>query len=135
MDNDITLAELANRIQDIEERLSKLESPNQSTTGSHQKKISPKEFYLTKNPKDEIQKTLLVCFYLERFDGLKSMTAKEIEDGFRAAKETIPKNINYNVFMNIKKGFLMETKEKKNKLKSWVLTIKGEKFVDSDFQD
>ncbi len=45
------------------------------------------------------------------------------------AKEIVPGNINYKVIMNIKKGFIMEAKEKKDDLKAWTLTTTGERFV------
>lgn len=128
------MSEIIERLDKIEERLNKLESPSTSQEKKGQKDLSIREFFLTKNPKDEIQKTLLTCYYLENYSGLEFFNIKDIESGYRNAKERVPKNINYNVFMNIKKGYIMEHNEKKENMKSWGLTNSGNKIVDDNFE-
>jgi|WetSurMetagenome_2_1015567.scaffolds.fasta_scaffold549600_2 hypothetical protein len=132
MENQI-LSEILERLDKIEERLGKLESTPPLQKDKEKKGISMREFLLSKMPNDEIQKTLLICYYLESYDGTEYFNVKDIESGFRSAKEKVPKNINYNVYMNIKKGYVMEHNEKKDNMKSWVLTNSGSKFVESNF--
>ena len=98
------------------------------------KKISIKEFLIEKNPSKDFQKTLVICYYLEKYKDMKSFNVKDIESGYREAKETVPNNINYKVIQNIQSGYMMEEKEKKDKLKAWTLTSTGEKFVEKDFK-
>ncbi len=130
-----TLSEILNRLDKIEDRLKKLEDSGETHVTKEKKNLSIREFFLLKNPTDEIQKTLAVCFYLENYGDLEYFNIKDIENGFRSAKEKLPKNINYNVFMNIKKGYMMEHNEKKENLKGWVLTNSGNAIVELNFKE
>jgi len=62
---------------------------------------------------------------------MSSFNVKDLERGFREAKEKAPANINYNVIQNIKSGYMAEAKERKDKLKAWYLTNSGERFVEN----
>lgn len=59
---------------------------------------------------------------------------KDIESGFRAAKEPLPKNINDNINKNISKGHMMEAEQKKDNKLAWVLTNTGEQCVEQGFE-
>jgi len=98
------------------------------------KKMSIKEFILSKKPESDIQKTLVIGYYLENYEDLPSLNSTDLEDGFRSAKEKVPNNINLCVIRNISKGYMMEAKEKKDNLKSWNLTNSGERFVENGFK-
>lgn len=121
-------------LEEHEARIAKLENLLVSKPPTIEKKLSIKEFILSKNPKNDIQKTLAIAYYLEKNEGLSSFNAKDLEKGFHDAKESAPENINYKVIMNIQKGYMMESKEKKDNLKAWNLTNSGEKFVESNFE-
>lgn len=130
------MSDIAKRLDEIEERLKKLEEKIQKKPVVEvDKKLSIREFFLTKHPKDEIQKTLLVAYYLEKYEGMDFFNAKDIEEGFRSAKEKAPDNINYKVYMNIKKGYLMDAVEKKNNMKACELTNTGVSIIKNDFKD
>jgi len=126
--------EIRKILEDHEQRINKLETLIQSKPEVIKKKISIKEFILSKNPKDDVQKTLIIGYYLEKYDNLSSFNAQDLENTFRSAKEQVPKNINYKVIKNIEKGYMMECKDKKDKLKAWNLTSSGERFVENDFK-
>ena len=117
------------------ERLVSLEKMTQDKPEILDKKISIREFYLSKNPTDDIQKTLLICFFLEKYEHIELINIKDIENGFRNIKEKVPENVNYKVFMNIKKGCMMESGAKKDNLKTWTLTNTGEVFIDNNFKE
>jgi len=51
------------------------------------KKMSIKEFILSKKPESDIQKTLVIGYYLENYEDLPSLNSTDLEDGFRSAKE------------------------------------------------
>ena len=127
---------LVHMLHEHEKRISRLEKflPSESNIVSRVKKISIKEFILSKKPNDDVQKTLAIGYYLEKHEGLPCFNVKDIEKGYRDAKEKPPKNINDSVYKNIKKGYIMETKEKKDKLKAWTLTNTGEGFVENGFK-
>jgi hypothetical protein len=118
------------KLEDHERRISAIEGMPAKNTHGEAKKLSIKEFMLEKTPGDDVQKTLVVGYYLEHFEGMSSFNARDLAGGFRAAKEPVPGNINDKVNSNIKKGYMMVEKEKKDKLMAWVLTNSGEKFVE-----
>jgi len=129
------IAEIEKRIQDHEKRISELEELIISKPEDFRKGISIKEFVLDKKPKSAVQKTLAIGYYLEKYENMPSFNVKDLEKGFREAKEIVPPNINDKVNQNIMKGHIMELKEKKEGLKSWNLTNTGERFVENDFKD
>lgn len=126
--------EIREKLADLEERIGKLEGLFKSNPKVVSKEISIKEFILQKTPKDDVQKTLAIGYYLEKYDNLSVFNAKDLEDAFSRAKEKPPKNINYKVIKNIEKGYMMESKDKKDNLKAWSLTNSGEKVVENNFE-
>ena len=118
-------------LDDHEKRISGLESLFRSEKVPSSKKISIKEFLLQIRPQGDVEKSLCVAYYLEKHGDLDSFTIKEIETAFREAKEPVPKNINYKVIKNIEKELMMDSEQKKNGLKTWNLTSKGERYVES----
>jgi len=121
-------------LEDHERRISALEGMPEKLK-SEGKKLSIKEFILTKNPIDDVQKTLVIGYYLEHFGGADSFNVRELAESFRLAREPVPANVNDKVNLNISKGYMMAAKEKKDKFKAWVLTNSGEKFVESGFEE
>jgi len=130
----IDINEVTKMLEDHERRISLLEGrPDKTERAS--KKMSIKEFVLKKNPVDDMQRTLLIGYYLEHFGGMDRFNVKDLSEGFRLAKEPLPTNINDKVNKNIEKARIMEAGEKKDKLKAWILTNSGEKYVDNGLQE
>ena len=127
-------SEIREKLKDHEERITKLEKLLEKRPEEVKRKLSIREFMLSKSPKTEKQKTLAIAYYLEKCDNLTSFNAKDLEGGFRRAKEKIPRNVNYEVIKNIQKGHVMEAEDKKDKRKAWCLTSSGEKYVDNNFE-
>lgn len=128
MSDDELLTKVIKQLENLEKRIYALEGlPNKQPKG---KKLSLKEFLLSKRPSDDVQRTLAIGYYLEHYESMDSFSARELTEGFRSAKEPPPININDKVNMNIRKGHMMEAKEKKDKFKAWVLTSSGEKIVE-----
>lgn len=101
--------------------------------GTASKPMSIKEFILEREPQSDIQKALAIGYYLEKYEGLLSFNVRDLADGFRAAKEAVPGNVGDKVQANIRKGHMMEAKDKKENLKAWMLTSTGEKHVANGF--
>jgi hypothetical protein len=122
------------KIIEIHERLSQLEklflSPENKSATVGRKKISTKEFLMTKNLKSELQKTLVLGYYLEHIEGFSSFNIDDLVIAFQYAKEKKPVNINDVAGKNVARGFFMEAPEKKDSKKAWVLTSTGEKYVE-----
>lgn len=127
------IMEIKKKLKEHEERISKLESVSQTKPETVKKKISIKEFILSKKPKNDVQKTLAVGYFIEKYEHFSSFNVKDLEKVFIAAREKVPKNIGDKVQLNIKKGHMMEFKERKDNLKAWILTNSGEKYIESDF--
>jgi len=128
------ITKIKSKLEEHETRISKLEQLFQAKPENIGKQISVKEFVLSKKPKDDVQRTLAIGYYLERYKGLPSFNVKDLESGFRDAKEKVPGNINLCVIANTKKNHMMVAKEKRDKLKAWVLTNRGEEYVENDFK-
>lgn len=129
--NDIDAGKIIEKLEEIEQRLDKLEGVPRKQVNEG-KVLSIKEFILNKKPSDDIQKTLVIGYYLEHYSGKKSFNVRDLVEGFRSARESVPGNVNDKVNINISKGHMMDAREKKDKLKAWVLTNTGEKFVDNE---
>jgi hypothetical protein len=131
---DEEIAKIIRKLEEHDKRISAIERSLQANPEAVKKRISIKEFILSKKPKNDVQRTLSVGYYLEKWEAISSFNIKDLEKGFRDAKEKVPNNINLCVTANIGKGHMMEAKEKKGNLKAWVLTNSGEKYVEDDFQ-
>ena len=124
------LKEIKNLLGKLDERISRLEaSLGDKTKPIEKKKLSVKEFMLEKEVITGTDKTLVLGYYLEKFEQLESFNVDDIDRAFREAREPVPGNINEAVNKNIRKGFMMSSGEKDGK-NAWILTNSGEKFVD-----
>jgi hypothetical protein len=130
------LQDLIKTIQQLDDRIKKLENIVYNNTEKISvlpgKKISAKEFLMTKKHKTDTQKTLILGYYLENLSGISPFNTADIETAFRLAKEKLPANINDTVNKIIGRGLMMEAPEKKDSKKAWVLTASGEKFVENE---
>ncbi|MCU0678577.1 MAG: hypothetical protein MUF19_03270 [Candidatus Pacebacteria bacterium] len=130
---DKQIREILVRVSTLEKRVAELETgpvPAQSNVVSGDKRVSIKEFLHEHEPKNDVQRTLLIGYYLEHFSGYASFNKSDIEAQYRLAKTPVPKNINDKVNMCIKNCFLMESDSAKDGMKAWVLTMTGEKIVE-----
>lgn len=122
------------KLEEYEQRIVKLEQLLWKDNETTLKHISVKEFLLSKKPNGDVQKTLAMGYYLEKYQNYTCFNGKDIESGFRAAKEPPPENINDKINQNIRKGQIMNSEEKKDGHASWVLTHTGERFVENNFK-
>lgn len=132
------IKQLNEKITSLEKRVSALEGKNNPAGAeptNSDKKLSVKEFILSKNPSGDVQKTLAVAYYLEKYEELTSFNADDLRHGFQLAKEAIPENINDKININIRKGHMAEAKDKKEKKKAWIVTNSGEKFLNDGLKD
>ena len=66
-----------------------------------------------------------VAYYIEHIEHAGIFTSRDIETALDDARQNKPKNIPQMVVQNIKKGFLRETKEKKDGMKAYCVLEKG----------
>ena len=123
------LAEIKALLKKLDERVSRLEGLPGPGPESRPKGLSIKEFILQKNVVTYTDMTLVVGYYLEKFERLGQFNVNDIENGFSEAKEPAPRNLNEMVNKNIGKGFIMGSGEKDG-IKAWRLTSSGEAYVE-----
>lgn len=124
---------ISKRMDDLEERIENLEKQFAApVVATRIKKISPKEFLMTKNAKSDPQKVVALAYFLEQVEGMATFSVADLENVFRASKEKVPSNINDSVNKNIAKGFLMDAAEKKDLKKAWCLTSTGERYAETE---
>lgn len=126
------LKEIRDSLRSLDERLRKLEGQPPDGPRGNGKDETAKQFLLKKNVSSGTDKTFVLAYYLENFRDLEAFTVEEIIDAFREAKEPIPVNPNASLDKNVGKEYIMEA-DLKNGKKSWTLTNRGEKHVESDF--
>lgn len=134
MSNEEIVEVIRKQLEDHEKRISELEALLQSKPEPVMKKLSIREFLISKKPGNDVQKTLTIGYYLEKHEDLSSFNVRDLEDGFRSAREPVPENISDKVNKNIRKGHLMEAEQKKDNKMAWVLTNSGVEYVESGFQ-
>lgn len=129
------ILEIKKQVEDHEKRISELEAIAQTKPELVTKKLYIKDFIRSKKPKDDVQKTLAIGYYLEKYEGFSSFNVIDLDKGFRDAKQTVPPNINDKVNKNIDKQYIMRDKKKKDGKLAWRLTADGEEYVESDFTE
>ena len=120
-------------LEDHERRILKLEKTFESRYPRIVKRVSIREFLNSKKPRTGVDKTLAICYYLEKYENIVPFNKNDVEEAFKRAKEKTPANINDAIYKNIKKGFIMEV-GKKEGLKAYQLTRSGEEYVENDFK-
>src|SRR5262249_34335243 len=126
-DSNKMLEDILSSIRNLEDRVSKLESTlarRGTTETAHvsEKNLALKEFLIDRAPSNGVQTTLTIAYFLETHEGLSPFNAADLERGFRAARETVPPNINDKANMCVKNGYFMQEKDKKDAMKAWVVT-------------
>jgi hypothetical protein len=134
MTHEEEITKITRKLEEHDQRISAIERSLQASPESVKKRVSVKEFILSKKPKNDVERTLSIGYYLENWEALSAFNVKDLEKGFRDAREKVPNNINLCVIANTGKGHMMEAKGKKDNLKAWVLTNSGEKYVEGDFR-
>ncbi|MDO9183716.1 MAG: hypothetical protein Q7U04_14980 [Bacteriovorax sp.] len=138
MDNKNTIEE---RVSKLEIRVSELASLlnknaiNITEKLPNTKKLSVTEFLSTKMPHSDVQKTLAIAYYLEKYEHLNSFNVDDIKSHFRLARQPLPQNVNDKININIKKGYIMDAEEKKDSKKAWIVTNSGLEIVESGFKN
>lgn len=130
--------EILQKISGLEKRINTIERKSEGNRSSSNtsrnitassKKLSPKEFLLTKKYSGDVEKTLVLAYYLEYINSEEPFNVSDLQKVYKVAKEKAPKNLNDMINKNINKGYLTDANEKKDKKMAWVLTSSGEKFV------
>lgn len=99
------------------------------------KEFSLKEFLISKNPKDDVERTALFGYYLENFRKYEIFNVKDITSCFREAREKVPDNVNDKISKCIGKDWIMESDKKKDDKKAFVMTRTGSEIIERNFAE
>ncbi len=125
------LQEHEKRIKTLEQRLGAAEVTVQPPVPPAPKAPSIRQFMIEKGPTDDVQRSLVIGYFLEKQAGMVSFNAKDIEKGFVDAREKVPGNVADKMLKNVWKGHMMQVSDDKDGLKAYVLTNTGTKFVEA----
>jgi hypothetical protein len=124
-DLEARLVDIERRVTVLEQRMISAHSAPETPT----KRLSVQEFLAAKKPTTDLERTVMIAYFMEHFTGVSPYNINDLRDAFRQAREPLPANLSDTVNKNIQKGLIMEVGERKGGLKSWVLTASGEAYV------
>lgn len=91
------------------------------------------EFLVEKKPATHIERVVATAYYSFHSGDAAGVTADEVIDGYGKARVSKPRNIHDVIAKSVKKGLLIESDQKKDGTKAWVITPTGEAYVESGF--
>ncbi len=124
--------EIKKIIEQHEKRIADLESQLRAKPAEVKRELSIKDFVFQKQPQGDVEKTLVIGYFLENYRNISPLTVAEIESGFLEAKEPVPGNATDKVGKNVGKGLMMKIKQQKDGHDAWTVTSDGERVVLDD---
>ncbi len=121
-------------VQDHERRISALEDKKVEATPARFRGQSINEYLLETKASGYTEKTVACGYYLEKERSAESFTPEDIEEIMRAAREPVSKNTSEDIRRGMKKGWVMEHDEKKAGRRTYRITAKGIKAIESKFE-
>lgn len=109
-------------------------SSNSGTASVSTKNLSVRELIKDKRPKNDVQTTLVLGYYLEVIKEKPGFTSQEISDCYGEAKEPTPKNVSDKIQMNIRNGWMMATNNKAGSSVLYTLTNTGLSIMEKGFK-
>ncbi len=123
--------ELARRVEELERRVEALEGAPRPPAATGAKKQSLREFLKSKDPKNSVDASLFIAYYMEKDGSLTPFTVEDLGAGFDDAREPRPGNMSDMVYKLARRGLVAEAPEKKGGSKAYVVTNSGERFVEN----
>ncbi|WP_410769511.1 hypothetical protein [Fontibacillus sp. BL9] len=112
-------------VQDITEASGTPALTNISSNNNINSYDSIAAFLKIKSFSKEVERVLGVAYFLDQIEDISPFTVKDIEAKYTEARISKPKNISDAINKNITKGYLGESKEKKDGLKSFYVLTSG----------
>ena len=89
------------------------------------------EFLAQKNVKYHIDRIINILFY-RHYKGNESTTVAELEEAYSSARVKTPRNFSDILADCVRKGYVVESKDKKEGRKAWQITPTGERFIEEE---
>ena len=77
---------------------------------------------------------IVAILYYQYHMGNESTTIVELEEAYSSARTKPPRNFSDSLAQCIRKGYVVEVKDKKGGKKAWQITASGENFVELELQ-
>lgn len=115
-----------------------LHEPSASTMGEVKLQAKPvalpaqiSEFLAQLNITTHIDRIVAILYY-QYHTGNNLTTIAELEEAYSSARVRAPRNFSDVLAQCIRKGYVVEAKDKKEGKKAWQITSLGEKFVETE---
>ncbi len=92
------------------------------------------EFLAIKAPQSHVDRVTAIAYYSLHSGDDAGVTTKEILDAYAQKREKKPQNLPDVIRHCVKKGLMIESQSAKDGAKAWVITSRGEAYVENDFQ-
>lgn len=122
--------EIKKILDNHEERIKKLEGKKDKQIPLQKREGSLREFIDSYDYNDDLDKTLLIIYYLEEIKGQEKVISKDVTSGFKEMRESVPGNISDKFQQLAKKGYIMPT-GKVEKVNAWKYTNSGKEHIES----
>lgn len=90
---------------------------------------SPVQFLLEKNFLSEIDVTLALAYYLERYEGKTSWNITDLQNEYSLSRRKLPSNLSRNISGNISKGYIINPNREEKRV--YCLTPEGEMYIEN----
>lgn len=121
-------------VQDHERRIAALENKKVEAAPERFRGQSINEYLLETKASGYIKKTVACGYYLEKEKSTEFFTLGDIEATLREAREPVSKNTSKDIQRGMKKGWIMQHTEKKAGKRTYRITAKGIKAIESKFE-
>ncbi len=85
------IGEIMEKLKDLEDRVSRLEESKELDVEKTKKTISIQEFLKSKSIKNDVQKTLVIGYYLEKYGMMSSFNTNDIKKGYKMPEKEFQK--------------------------------------------
>lgn len=124
------VSQTQNRLNEITEPSSNPQEQIQYLEAPVNKEYSsPIQFLLDKNFSSDMDVTLGLAYYMEKYDGKNSWNISDLQDMYSLAKKKLPSNLSHNISGNISKGFFINPN--RDEKRTYCLTPEGEIYVET----
>lgn len=127
-------SELREEVEDLKERVSRLEERLESGSASSENVTGLREFVGEFDPSTHTERALAIGYHLDEHQGQEKFTSDDIEDGYRTARESPPANMS-DVLANCEERDWMMRDGEEGQTQLRMLTSGGLDYVEEVLED
>lgn len=89
----------------------------------------PVQFLLDKNFSTELDETLGLVYFMEKFEKKSSWAISDLQNEYSIARKKLPSNLSRNITANIGKGYIINPNREEKRI--YCLTPEGEMYIEN----